>query len=157
MTRAAPNQVRLREVVDADLAIFFDQQRDPDATRMAAFPARDWDTFTAHWSKIRRDPAVTIRTILADENVAGNILLFGQLGTPLVGYWLGRSYWGHGIATRALATFLREVRTRPLYARVAKQNLGSIRVVEKCGFVRDDAPPEPPDEEIEEYLFRLDQ
>jgi len=157
MNRASPREVRLREVDEADLAIFFEQQCDPEATRMAAFPARDRDTFTAHWSKIRRDPAVTIRTILADGQVAGNILQFDQRGTPLVGYWLGRPYWGQGIATRALFVFLREVPTRPLYAHVTTSNRGSIRVLEKCDFVRENTAPSSAAGEIEELLFKLAQ
>jgi RimJ/RimL family protein N-acetyltransferase len=51
-----------------------------------------------------------------------------------VGYWLGRSYWGRGIATRALALFLPLVPARPLYAHVASHNTGSMRVLVKCGF-----------------------
>jgi len=41
---------------------------------------------------------------------------------------------GQGVATRALAAFLRVVTERPLHAHVAKHNVGSIRVLEKCGF-----------------------
>jgi RimJ/RimL family protein N-acetyltransferase len=51
-----------------------------------------------------------------------------------VGYWVGREFWGRGIATRALAAFLDEVSERPIYAGVADTNLASIRVLEKCGF-----------------------
>jgi RimJ/RimL family protein N-acetyltransferase len=157
MTRSSSNEIRLREVDDEDLPIFFEQQQDVEATRMAAFPPRDRDSFAAHWSKIRRDPAVTIRTILADGQVAGNIVQFEQLGIPLIGYWLGRRYWGRGIATRALDAFMLEVRSRPLYALVAARNLGSIRVLEKCGFVRENDPPGSDDEETGELLFKLSQ
>ena len=66
-------RVVLREVVDADLPIFFAHQRDPESTRMAAFPARDHDAFFAHWAKIRRDPVNIIRTIVFEGEVAGNI------------------------------------------------------------------------------------
>jgi RimJ/RimL family protein N-acetyltransferase len=54
---------------------------------------------------------------------------------PQVSYWLGRAFWGRGFATVALAAFLRIVTLRPLYARAVKDNLGSIRVVEKNGCV----------------------
>ena len=40
------------------------------------------------------------------------------------------------IATKALAEFLKHVMQRPLYAHVVKHNIGSIRVLEKCGFTR---------------------
>jgi RimJ/RimL family protein N-acetyltransferase len=55
-------------------------------------------------------------------------------GQREVGYWIGSEYWGKGIATRALAAFLEHDRTRPLHARVAKHNVASVRVLEKCGF-----------------------
>jgi len=127
--------VRLRDVVASDLPIFFEHQLDPDATRMAAFPARDWDTFHAHWTRILNDDAVTTQTILCDGEVAGNIGCFDQDGHPHVGYWVGRAFWGRGVATKALLAFLEQVPARPLHARVAKHNVASRRVLEKCGFV----------------------
>ena len=41
---------------------------------------------------------------------------------------------GPGLATRALAEFVEDL-PRPLHAWVAGSNVGSIRVLEKCGFV----------------------
>lgn len=87
-----------------------------------------------HWTKILADESVQIKTILFNGAVAGNIVCFEQLGEREVGYWLGREYWGKGIATQALMEFLKEIPTRPLYAHVAKHNIGSKRVLEKCGF-----------------------
>ena len=151
------NDVRLRDVVEADLPIFFEHQRDPDATRMAAFPARDWEAFLAHWTtKILGDAAVAKKTILFGGQVAGNVVSFEQAGTPLVGYWIGKEFWGKGIATRALSRFLETVRTRPLFAHVAKRNVGSIRVLEKCGFrISAEQPPGPGDDGIEEIVMEL--
>jgi RimJ/RimL family protein N-acetyltransferase len=135
---AHPERI-LRDALEADLPIFFEHQRDPEATRMAAFPARNWDAFTAHWKRILASDAVTKKTILCDGEVAGNILSFDQEGKRLVGYWIGREFWGRGLATRALSEFLDEVTVRPLYAYVATTNVASIRVLEKCGFVISDA------------------
>jgi RimJ/RimL family protein N-acetyltransferase len=98
--------VRLRDVVAGDLPIFFEHQLDPDATRMAAFPARDWEAFHAHWTRILNDDAVTTQTILCDGEVAGNIVCFDQEGQPHVGYWIGKAFWGRGVATKALVAFL---------------------------------------------------
>ncbi|MBZ0303115.1 MAG: GNAT family N-acetyltransferase [Anaerolineae bacterium] len=128
-------QVRLRDVIDRDLPIFYDQQRDPEAARMAAFPSRDREAFMTHWAKILADESILQQTILFDEQVAGNIVQFMQDGQPEVGYWLGKTYWGRGIATRALAQLLEYVHVRPLYAHAARHNAASIRVLEKCGFV----------------------
>lgn len=129
------NEVRLRDVEPSDLPIFFEQQRDVDATRMAAFPARDRAAFDAHWANnILGNPAAVTKTILVDGQVAGNIGSWSQDGVRLVGYWIGKEHWGKGIATQALAAFLHLVTERPLHAHVAEHNVGSIRVLEKCGF-----------------------
>ena len=127
-------EVRLRDVTEADLPLFFKHQRDPVATAMAAFPAREWAPFMAHWATILADPALAKQTILVDGQVAGNIGSWEQDGHREVGYWLDRAYWGRGVATRALALFLRQVPARPLYAYVVHHNIGSRRVLEKCGF-----------------------
>src|SRR3972149_5445795 len=104
------NDALLREVTQSDLPIFFEQQRDPDANRMAAFPARDRDAFMAHWTKILGDETIVTQTILFDGHVAGNIVSFEQLGRRQVGYWIGKEYWSKGVATRALSEFLSHVR-----------------------------------------------
>jgi RimJ/RimL family protein N-acetyltransferase len=135
-TDAAP-EVALRPVTDADLPIFFEQQLDPEANYMAAFTAGDPSgraDFDAHWARIRADPTITPRTILAAGQVAGHIASFTRDGDAEVTYWLGKPFWGRGIATTALAAFLPLIPTRPLYARVAKDNPGSLRVLQKCGF-----------------------
>ena len=147
--------VQLREVEDRDLEVFFEHQQDPVATELAAFPARDRATFMEHAARIRADPTVTYRTILVDGQVAGNIVAWDDDGQDDVGYWLGREWWGRGIATRALAAFLRELPNRPLFAHVAKRNAASTRVLQKCGFrVIGSARVEP--EGIDELVLRLD-
>jgi RimJ/RimL family protein N-acetyltransferase len=129
------NEVRLRDIEPGDLPIFYEQQLDADATRMAAFPARDRAAFDAHWAtNIVGNPAAINQTIVVDGQVAGNIGSWPQNGVRLVGYWIGKEYWGQGVATRALTTFLHLVTERPLHAHVAQHNVGSIRVLEKCGF-----------------------
>ena len=129
------NDIRLRDVQPDDLNIFFEQQLDPDATRMADFPSRDRTAFDAHWaSNILGNPMAVAQTVLLDGKVAGHIGSWQQDGARLVGYWIGKEYWGKGVATEALARLLYIVTARPLHAHVAKHNLASIRVLEKCGF-----------------------
>jgi len=145
-------------VTEADLSVLFEHQMDPEANRMAAFPARNREAFAAHWRQVLDDGAVVKKTILFDGRVAGNIVSFEQLGRTLVGYWIGKEYWGKGIATRALSEFLNHVTARPLYARVAKHNRASIRVLEKCGFrIRgeDKGPFGTDGEEVEEFILEL--
>jgi len=132
-------EISLRDVTAEDLRIFFRQQLDPEANEMAAFTARDPSdrkAFRAHWAKVRADQTITLRTVLAGGRVAGYVLTHSWFGDPEVSYWLGKEFWGRGIATRALQQLLRLVAVRPLYARAAKDNIASIRVLEKCGFVR---------------------
>lgn len=146
----------LRDVIESDLPILFEHQRDPVANRMAAFPARDWDAFVAHWrGRVLADPSAYKKTILIGDDVAGNIGSWNQDDKRLVGYWIGRAYWGRGIATAALAEFLAHDTTRPLHAFVAALNVGSIRVLEKCGFRRV-GEGHIEEDGVEEYLFRLD-
>jgi RimJ/RimL family protein N-acetyltransferase len=129
------DRVRLRNVEPGDLPIFYEQQLDADAARMAAFPARDRAAFDAHWEKnILGNPDAIAQTILFDGEVAGNIGSWSQEGMRLVGYWIGKEYWGNGVATQALFAFLHLVTDRPLHAHVVNHNVGSIRVLEKCGF-----------------------
>lgn len=145
----------LRDVVETDLPTFYEQQLDPESARMAAFaPRAEWTDFLAHWRKILGDPTCRAQTIVWNERVVGNIGSWPQEERRLVAYWIGREYWGQGIATAALAEFLELERARPLHAFVVAHNVGSIRVLEKCGFVRIGATAAP--HGVEEYLYRLD-
>ena len=154
---ALTGDVRLRNVAESDLPVFFEQQCDADALRMVAFVPRDRDAFMAHWGKLLADQTVPVRTVLFDGQVAGNITSWEQDGKRLVGYWIGKQYWGKGVATRALRQFLGVVQARPLYAHVAKHNIGSIRVLTKCGFkisLEETAALDAPSDGVEELVFR---
>jgi len=146
----------LRDVVAGDLPAFYEHQLDPDAVRMAAFPSRERNAFFAHWAKVLGNASNINRTIVHEGGVAGYVACFEQGGKRQVAYWIGREFWGKGVATRALTEFLTEVDTRPLHAFVAEHNVASIRVLEKCGFVRcgEESPFEPADG-VKELLFRL--
>jgi RimJ/RimL family protein N-acetyltransferase len=127
--------VMLREVTDEDLEILYLQQLDDQARRMAGFPLRELEAFLAHWNRLRADTGVVKRVIVYGAAVAGYVLSFEMSGERQIGYWVGREYWGRGIATRALELLLALEATRPLHAHVARHNLGSRRVLEKCGFL----------------------
>jgi RimJ/RimL family protein N-acetyltransferase len=88
----------------------------------------------SHWSKILVDASVITRAITVGAEAAGYVTSWTSAEERLVGYWLGREHWGRGIATAALARFLDVELTRPLQAHVAKHNVASLRVLEKCGF-----------------------
>jgi RimJ/RimL family protein N-acetyltransferase len=153
--------IELRDVQDADLPIFFAQQQEPAALQMAAFTAKEpgsHEAFFAHWAKIRADAGVTIQTILYQGKVAGSVLCHNWFGEPEISYWLGEAFWGKGIATAALHQFLSQYPTRPLFARVAQDNIGSLRVLQKCGFVitgEDKGFAQARGMEIPEYILTL--
>jgi RimJ/RimL family protein N-acetyltransferase len=148
--------LQLRDVTEDDLPILFEHQREPEANRMAAFPARDRGAFMEHWrTKLLGNADGNKLAIVVDGNVVGNIVSWRQDGRRLVGYWLGSAYWSRGIATAALAKFLAGTeKERPLYAFVAAHNAGSIRVLEKCGFQRSGEPIVGHDD-VEEWLMQL--
>jgi RimJ/RimL family protein N-acetyltransferase len=127
-------EIQLRDVTESDLPIFFEHQRDPESAQRAAFPSRDREAFMTHWARIRADRTNILQTVLCDGQVAGNVVSFIQSGQREVGYWIGREFWGRGIATRALRLLLEQITERPLYAYAARHNAASIRVLEKCGF-----------------------
>ena len=150
--------IRLREVEDGDIRIFFEQQLDPVATQMAGFPSRGEDEFHSHWRSVRSNENNILCTILFKEKVSGSIVSWEQDGKRQIGYWIGRKFWGKGIASQALAQFLVVVKVRPLYAYVAKHNTASIRVLEKNGFtisVEDSQLDSTKNEKIEEVLLQL--
>jgi RimJ/RimL family protein N-acetyltransferase len=131
------DDVRLRDVEEADLELFFEQEHDPETVRRSKFTPRDRETFMTHWAtKVLGDPTVLVRTVTVDGEPAGNVVSWWEQDTRFIGYVFARRYWGQGIGTKALTLFLRQEKTRPLYADPFTGNTGSVRLLEKCGFTR---------------------
>jgi RimJ/RimL family protein N-acetyltransferase len=151
-------EIRLRDASSSDAPVFARQQSDVEAGRMAGFPPRTEEEFLAHWEKTARDPANRRQAILYEGELAGYVGSFPRDGDREVCYWLGREFWGLGLATAALREYLKSEPFRPLHARVARHNRGSIRVLEKCGFVRQtaDVYTNRVGEKIDEFVYRLD-
>lgn len=158
--------IALRRVADTDLRVFFAHQLDTEACRMAAFTSddpTDRAAFDAHWAKILAKDTVVVRTVvvrdgLGAERVAGHIASFMRGDEREVTYWIGREFWGRGVATRALELLLEEVIDRPIHGRAAADNAPSIRVMERCGFVehrRERGFANARGEEIEELVMVL--
>jgi RimJ/RimL family protein N-acetyltransferase len=130
-------QCELRGVRDEDTPVLFEQWADPVAAHMAAFIGPDHmdrAAFERRLSRLSADETVINNVIVVDGEVVGTIGSWGEPGDREVTYWIGRSFWGKGIATAALQAFLTVDPTRPLRARVASDNVASRRVLEKCGF-----------------------
>jgi RimJ/RimL family protein N-acetyltransferase len=157
-------QILLRDVVADDLPIFYEQHLDPEANSMAAFTAKDptdREAFMHHWQKILNDESTTNKTIIFGGQVAGSVSSYRdeEMEGPEVTYWLGKSYWGQGIATQALRALLDIVHVRPIFGRCAKDNLASRRVLEKCGFTvcgEGRGYANARGTEIEEFILRHD-
>jgi RimJ/RimL family protein N-acetyltransferase len=160
--REDSGQLVLREIEDRDLGVLFEHATDPDAIRMAAFTSPEADdrtNFERRWTRLRSDSSTTNRVVEIDGRVVGHIASFDLEGQREVTYWIGREDWGRGIATRALHEFLQLETTRPLYGRAASDNVASIRVLTKCGFLivgEGRGFAHGRNEETDEVVLRLD-
>ena len=130
-------KITLRPVLATDLPILFQQQLEPAAVAMSAYPAKDRGEFMRHWEGILKNKNVTARTIVYKEKVAGHIICWKEgKYEQRIGYWIGKEFWRRGIASAAVAEMLVLVNIRPLFAEVANHNTASKRVLEKNGFER---------------------
>ncbi|MEO9210547.1 MAG: GNAT family N-acetyltransferase [Ginsengibacter sp.] len=154
-------KVIIRQTVISDLEFFFLFQLDPEANYLAAFTSKDPNDKTAYLEKYRKNlnnPTVNMHTILIDKTIIGSIAKFEIEGDAEITYWIDRNFWGKGIATKALKNMLSIENTRPIFGRVAYDNIGSQKVLEKCGFEKigiDKGFANARKIEIEEYIYQL--
>ena len=162
MGKKEQEEINLRDIIDSDLEFFYNFQLDKEANYMAAFTSKDpsdKEAFDKHWKKILANPDTVNKTILYKNEVAGSIAKYMSEDKPEITYWIGKKFWGKGIATEAVKQFLKQIQIRPMYARVAKDNIGSNRVLEKNGFKiigEDKGYAEGRKQETEEYIRRLE-
>lgn len=155
--------LHLRPSTDTDLAHFFLFQLDPEGRHLAAFTAPDTtdkNAYMAKYTQLLQDPSINNQTILVDGMIVGSIAKFIMEGEAEITYWLAKDCWGKGIATKALHKFLEVEATRPIYGRVAFDNFGSQKVLEKCGFARIGAAKgfaHARQAAIEEFIYKLEQ
>lgn len=131
------SQFALRPVEASDLDAIFEQMRDPESVRMAAFTAEDpsdRSAFDAHMAKVMFSSENRFLAIVSDSRLVGTIGSYVSEGVTEVTYWIERACWGQGIATQALGLLLEEIPVRPIRARAASDNAGSLRVLQKAGF-----------------------
>jgi ribosomal-protein-alanine N-acetyltransferase len=146
------NRLLLRRPVLADAeAIFWRYASDPEVTRFLSWPrhrsVEETRAFLAfsdcEWEKWPAGP------YLVEDRVERRLLGGAGLGfrSPTVaetGYVLARDAWGFGYATEALGAVVgvaAELGVEQLLAFRHPANTASARVLEKCGFLRDDSPP----------------
>ncbi len=151
--------ITLRPTESSDLETLFQFQLDQDARHLAAFMSKDSTDKSAYlkkYTKILADPSTNNQTILIDKEIVGSISKFILDSDAEITYWIDRKFWNHGIASKALVKFLEIEKTRPLYGRVAFDNLGSQKVLENSGFKKigsDKGFSTIRQAEIEEYIF----
>jgi RimJ/RimL family protein N-acetyltransferase len=153
--------IKLRRTEVADLDNFFQFQLDKEARYLAAFTPKDPTDKSAYlikYTKLLSDPTVNNQTIIVDNIIAGSIAKFVMEGKAEITYWIDRKFWEQGIATKALKEFLSIETTRPIFGRVAFDNFGSQKVLEKCDFVKigtDKGFANARQTEIEEFIYKL--
>lgn len=151
----------LRTVREEDFPALFEMELEREGNHMAAFTSRepsDRDAFMAHWAKIMADDEIVKMTILLENEIVGSVASFKRGEEREVCYRIKKEQWGKGIASRAMQMFLERLSMRPIYARVAFDNTGSMRVLEKCGFEvcgRGTYFARARGAEIEEVVFKL--
>jgi RimJ/RimL family protein N-acetyltransferase len=139
----------------------FTFQLDHEANYLAAFTSKDPSDKPAYfqkYTKLFNDPAINNQTIIVNNIIAGSIAKFEIEGEAEITYWIDKKFWGRGIATKALRYLLTIENARPIYGRVAFDNFGSQKVLEKCGFVKigsDKGFANARQEEIEEFIYKL--
>jgi RimJ/RimL family protein N-acetyltransferase len=155
------NNISLTETEKDDLNAFFQFQLDKEANYLAAFTSKDPNDKTAYIEKYTRflaDPTINMRTIKVNGEIAGSVAKFVVENDAEITYWIDRKFWGQGIATTALKDFLKIEQIRPIYGRVAFDNYGSQKVLEKCGLVeigKEKGFANARQTEIEEYIYKL--
>jgi ribosomal-protein-alanine N-acetyltransferase len=156
------NHIQLRPTQILDLETLFQFQQDLDGRHLAAFVSENPDDKSAYIAKYTRllsDPSVNNQTIICDGVIVGSIAKFLMDGDTEITYWIDRKYWGQGIATKAVEKFLIVEKGRPIFGRVAFDNFGSQKVLEKCCFVKvgtDRGFANARQIEIEELIYKID-
>ncbi len=155
------NNITLAVTKKDDLNEFFQFQLDKEANYLAAFTSKnpnDKSAYIEKYTKFLADPIINMRTIKANDKIAGSIAKFVVENDAEITYWIDRKFWGRGIATIALKKFLIIEQIRPIYGRVAFDNYGSQKVLEKCGFVKigkEKGFANARKSEIEEFIYKL--
>ncbi len=151
----------LRPTTQNDLETLFKFQLDKKANYLAAFTSEDptdKKAYTEKWIRLLTDERITTKTVIEDGTIVGSITKYEMNGNAEITYWIGKEFWGKGIASSALREFLKLETTRPIYGRVAFDNIGSQKVLTNCGFTKigtEKGFANARMKEIEEFVFEL--
>ena len=130
-------KIKLEDTIEMDLDFLFGFQLDKEANYLAAFTSKDptdKNAYIEKWTRLLSDITVNSKTIFLNGEIVGSIAKYEMDGQSEITYWIGKYFWGKGIASKALQQFLKTEKIRPIYGRVAYDNHGSQKVLEKCDF-----------------------
>jgi len=100
--------------------------------RFLAGPSAGSGEVWLNWVIRERSSKACIGTLQATYFASGELW---------AGYKIIPPWWGRGVATAGVTWLLDELQSRfpgvPVLASVDTRNLGSVRVLEKCGFTRE--------------------
>lgn len=153
--------LELRTTSLADLNDLYQFQLHAEARFLAAFMPLipiSKKAFIARYSSLLQDQSTNNQSIIVEKQMLGQVAKFEIEGNAEITYWVNHQYWKKGIATQALKLFLEIEKTRPLFGKVAFDNIASQKVLEKCGFIKTGtdfgfAPSRQ--KQIEEYIYKL--
>lgn len=138
-------RIELRTRTEQQVRIYFARTRDEEIQRMCPQKAQTVEEALADFRKTLEEDADSFgRTIYADGEYVGDIWLYGldEAGSPdaMISFCLfEKEMWGRGIMTETVPLFLTEAREifelRTVGAFAFMENRGSVRVLEKNGFV----------------------
>lgn len=154
--------IELSKTTQEDLETLFVFQSNKDGVWMAAFTAKDpadKEFYMEKWKKIVENPEIKMETIRFENKIVGSVIHFNVMDETHVSYWIDQPYWGRGFATEGLKQFIKNSTKRPLFARVAYDNFGSQRVLEKSGFKligKDKGFANARNKEIEEFIYKFE-
>ena len=139
------NKCILRKVKKEDAEpMFINWASDPEVTKYLTWPPHENIETTNktinRWIEEEKDPK-TIRFVItlknSDEPI-GSIDVVGYTkDNPEVGYCLSKKYWNQGIMTeacKAFSKYLLDIGFEKVLIKAVVGNIGSNRVIEKCGF-----------------------
>jgi [ribosomal protein S5]-alanine N-acetyltransferase len=137
--------IGLREILPSDLERLVSLANDESVSRFLVdtFPY-PYTKADAEWwigSGSKANGAIT-RVIVSRGEFAGIVGITPQSGWRShlgeIGYWVGKGYWGKGIATSALRQMtgygFANLGLKKLIAPILAPNVASMRVAAKCGY-----------------------
>jgi [ribosomal protein S5]-alanine N-acetyltransferase len=138
--------VELRPYCDEDVPLLQRYLNDPITTRyLTSAIAQPYTQADAEYWVYHLSRSMGAQAIQWQGQFVGDIGAFcgnfEKAYSAEMGFWLGREFWGRGIATRALTIVTQQLFTQTKIVRASAQvfigNNASCRVLQKCGYTQE--------------------